>query len=115
MVLIREAFMAKTIAFCVRNGHAERYPFSERDLYYRAYQEYLLEMKRAGADAYFVTDNASYLGDGRFSKAWTIDQVSEVEDFREVGEIKAGLVYNKGGFEGRGVTIVTDPRLEPII
>jgi glutathione synthase/RimK-type ligase-like ATP-grasp enzyme len=66
-------------------------------------------------DAYFVTGNDSYLGNGRFSKAWTIDAVSEVEDFQEVAEITADLVFNKGGFEGSGVPIVTDPRLEPII
>ncbi|HEX3081784.1 MAG TPA: hypothetical protein VHQ86_00880 [Candidatus Saccharimonadia bacterium] len=107
--------MAKTIAFFVRNVHPQKYPFSVRDIYYRAYQEYLLEMKRAGAKAFFVTGNDTYLGDGRFSRAWTIDKVSEVENFEEVGEIKADLVYNKGGFEGSGVTIVTDPRLEPVI
>jgi glutathione synthase/RimK-type ligase-like ATP-grasp enzyme len=107
--------MSKTIAFFVRNVHPEKYPFSVRDLYYYSYQELLLQMKAAGAKAYFVTDNASYLGDGRFSQAWSIDKVSEVGDFEPVGEIRADLVFNKGGFEGQGVPIVTDPRLEPMI
>ncbi len=107
--------MKKTIVIFVRNVAADKYPFSNRDIYYRAYQEYLLAIKQAGAEAYFVTGNDSYLGGGRFSRAWTIDKVSEVKDFQEVGEITADLVFNKGGFEGTGVTIVTDPSLEPII
>jgi glutathione synthase/RimK-type ligase-like ATP-grasp enzyme len=105
----------KTIAFFVRNIAADKYPFSVREIYYRAYQEYLLAIKQAGARAYFVTGNDSYLGDGRFAQAWDIDKVSEVRDFRPVGEVTADLVFNKGGFEGSGVAIVTDPRLDPII
>ncbi len=104
----------KTIAFFVRAVDADKYPFVVRDLYYYSYQEYLLAMKRAGANVYFVTDNASYLGQGRFSRAWTIDEVSEVADFQEVEEIQADIVFEKGGFSGRDVPIVTDPRLYPI-
>lgn len=104
----------KTIAFYVRAVDADKYPFVVRDLYYYSYQEYLLAMMRAGANAYFVTDNESYLGKGRFSRAWAIDEVSEVSDFREVGEIQADIVFEKGGFTGRDVPIVTDPRLYPI-
>ena len=107
--------MAKTIAFFVRNVDANKYPFSVRDLYYHSYQEYLLAIKRAGADAYFVTDNATYNGAGIFSKAFTITQVSEVEDFITVGEIKADIVFEKGGFSGRDIAIVTDPKLYPLI
>lgn len=107
--------MSKTIAFFVRNVDPEKYPFSVRDLYYYSYQEYLLAMKAAGAQAYFVTDNASYMGSGKFSKSWTIDTVSEVADFVPSGEITADVVFNKGGFEGAGVKIVSDPRLEPVL
>lgn len=107
--------MAKTIAFFVRNVDADKYPFSVRDLYYYSYQEYLLAMKRAGASAYFVTDNATYLGNGRFSRAYDIQNVSEVKDFVAVGEIQADVVFEKGGFEGRDIPIVTDPRLYPLI
>jgi glutathione synthase/RimK-type ligase-like ATP-grasp enzyme len=106
--------MAKIVAFFVRNIHPEKYPFSVRELYYYSYQEYLLAMKAAGAEAYFVTGNESYLGNGRFSQAWSIDKVSEVGDFTTVGPIQVGVVFNKGGFEGRGVKIVTDPGLEPV-
>ena len=95
--------MAKTIAFFVRNIDPEKYPFSVRDLYYYSYQEYLLAMKRAGAKAYFVTGNDSYEGQGRFSRSWTIDKVSDVKDFQETGPITADLVFEKGGFEGRDV------------
>lgn len=105
----------KTIAFFVRNIAPDKYPFSVRDLYYHSYQEYLLAMKRAGARAFFVTDNASYQGGGRFEQAWSIDEVSEVKDFKPVGPIQADVVFNKGGFEGRDVMVVTDPRLEPLI
>lgn len=105
----------KTIAFFVRNVAADKYPFAVRDLYYYSYQEYLLAMKRAGADVYFVTDNESYMGEGKFSGSWTIDEVSEVADFRASGEIKADLVFEKGGFTGRDVQVVTDPKLYPLI
>ncbi len=105
----------KTIAFFVRNIAADLYPFSVRDLYYYSYQEYLLAMKDAGADVYFVTGNDSYLGNGRFSQAYSIDQVCEVSDFTPVGEIQADIVYDKGGFEGQDVIVVTDHRLRPVI
>src|SRR6266403_996757 len=104
--------MSKAVAFFVRNLDGDKYPFSIRDLYFHSYQEYLLAMKRAGAQAYFVTGNENYLGDGRFAKAWTINGVSEVKDFEEVGEITADVVFDKGGFEGRDVTVVTDQRLQ---
>jgi glutathione synthase/RimK-type ligase-like ATP-grasp enzyme len=107
--------MPKTIAFFVRNIDPDKYPFSVRDLYYYSYQEFLLAIKRAGAEAYFVTDNETYLGQGRFSRAYTINKVSEVKDFKDVGEIQADLVFEKGGFLGRDITIVTDPRLYPLI
>lgn len=105
----------KTIAFFVRNIAADMYPFAVRDLYYYSYQEYLLAMKRAGANAYFVTDNDSYLGAGKFSRSWTVDAVSEVADFQDGGLITADVVFEKGGFTGRDVQIVTDPRLYPLI
>jgi glutathione synthase/RimK-type ligase-like ATP-grasp enzyme len=104
-----------TIAFFVRNLDAEKPPFSVRDLYYYSYQEYLLALKRAGAEAYFVTGNDSYLGNGRFSRAWAIDKVSEVKDFRPVGEIQADVVFEKGGFEGTDTLVVNDPRLRPVL
>jgi glutathione synthase/RimK-type ligase-like ATP-grasp enzyme len=105
----------KTIAFFVRAVDAGKYPFAVRDLYYYSYQEYLLAMKRAGANAYFVTDNDSYLGKGRFARAWTIDKVSEVADFQEAGAIRADMVFEKGGFKGRDVQVVTDTKLYPLI
>jgi glutathione synthase/RimK-type ligase-like ATP-grasp enzyme len=55
------------------------------------------------------------VGGGRFSRAWTIDEVCDVTDFQEVGEITADLVFEKGGFTGRDVPIVSDPRLYPLI
>jgi glutathione synthase/RimK-type ligase-like ATP-grasp enzyme len=105
----------KTIAFFVRAVDADMYPFAVRDLYYYSYQEYLLAMKQAGANVYFVTDNDSYLGGGKFSRSWTIDEVSEVADFTETGEITADIVFEKGGFKGRDVQIVSDPKLYPLI
>jgi hypothetical protein len=105
----------KTIAFFVRNIDPGKLPFSVRELYYYSYQEYLLAMKRAGARAYFVTGNDSYLGKGRFARAWNIDKVSEVADFQPVGEITADVVFDKGGFGGEDVVVVTDKRLRPIL
>ncbi len=72
-------------------------------------------MKRAGAQAFFVTGNDSYVGNGNFSKAWTIDQVSQVNDFILTGPIHADVVFDKGGFEGTDIKVVTDHRLHPIL
>jgi glutathione synthase len=105
----------KTIAFFVRNIDPEKYPFSVRELYYYSYQEYLLAMKRAGAEVFFVTGNDSYLGDGRFALGYAIDTVSEVKDFRLVGEFEADLVFDKGGFEGDGVKTMPDKRLRRVM
>ena len=107
--------MKKTIAFFVRTIDGNSYPFNVRDLYYYSYQEYLLAMKAAGADAYFVTDNTSYEGKGVFTKAWSIDKVSEVADFLPVGKITADVVFEKGGFIDDGIPTVTDKILREIM
>ncbi len=105
----------KTIAFFVRNIDAEKYPFSVRDLYYHSYQEYLLAIKQAGANVFFVTDNKTYQGNGKFNSAWSINKVSEVANFKQVGPIVADLIFNKGGFEGTDIPTVTDLRLHTIL
>jgi glutathione synthase/RimK-type ligase-like ATP-grasp enzyme len=99
----------------VRAVDAAKEPFSVRDLYYYSYQEYLLAIKRAGAEAYFVTDNASYLGGGKFERAWTIKKVSEVADFQVVGPVTVDVLFNKGGFESTDLPVVTDERLFPAL
>ncbi|HEX3081783.1 MAG TPA: hypothetical protein VHQ86_00875 [Candidatus Saccharimonadia bacterium] len=68
-------------------------------------------MKRAGMQAYFVAGNDSYLGAGRFSRAWDIDAVREVPEFRPVGEVVADLVFDKADFAGRDVPVVTDQKV----
>lgn len=107
--------MSRIIAFYIRNLDAHKLPFSSRDLYYYSYQEYLLAMKRAGAQAFFVTGNDSYQGNGRFKQAWSIDAVSEVANFTPVGEIQADIVFDKGGFEGDDVPVVTDKKLHALL
>ncbi len=107
--------MKKTIAFFVRDVDASKEPFSDREYYYYSYQHYLLAMKQAGAQVYFVTGGDNYLGKGRFAHAWTIDEVSEVRDFQQVGEIQADIVFEKGGFRELDVPTVTDVRLYPLL
>lgn len=107
--------MSKTIAFFVRNVDATKEPFSDREYYYYSYQHYLLAFKRAGAEAFFVSGPETYLGKGRFARAWSIDQLSEVKDFAKIGEIRADLVFEKGGFREYDVPTVTDIRLYPLL
>ncbi|HVQ44832.1 MAG TPA: hypothetical protein VMT30_07800 [Candidatus Saccharimonadia bacterium] len=108
----------KTIGFFVRNIDVTKPPFLRSEVGYNdfgfANQQYLLALNRADVKAYFVTDNASYLGGGRFANAWTIHEARAVPEFREVGPITASVVYEKGGFEGRDVLTVTDPKLREI-
>ncbi len=105
----------KNIAFFLRNIDPDKLPFSSRELYYYSYQQNLLAMKRAGANAAFVTNNATYLGKGRFREAFTIDHVGDVSELIPLGEFQADVVYDKGGFAGQDTTMVTDWRLEPLM
>lgn len=111
--------MKKTIALFELAIDANKFPFSHREIYYYSHQDFLLAMKRAGADAYFVSGNDTYLGGGKFSKAWTVDHVVEqVIEFREVDGITADLVFDKGGFtgfQGTDIPIVTDHAIRPVM
>lgn len=101
--------MPKVVALFVRNLDSKKPPFVEPE-YNVAYQEYFLAMREAGLEPYFTTNNASYLGKGRFEQAWTIDRLGTVEDFKPIGPITADIVFDKGGFAGQDVVVVTDPR-----
>jgi len=108
----------KTIAFFVRSIDPAKPPFLRSDIdsadWGYAYQHYFLALNAAGAKTYFVSGNDTYEGEGRFSKSWTIEKALDVPEFHESGPIKADLVFEKGGFEGRDILTVSDPKIREI-
>jgi glutathione synthase/RimK-type ligase-like ATP-grasp enzyme len=98
---------------------ADKYPFS--DPYRRdSYQDLLLMFKEQGAEAYFAADNASYRGDGVFAQACTTDRKGQVADFRVAHEVRVGLVFDKGawqghgGFTGEDVMVINPPEVKRV-
>ena len=89
----------------VRSVDPEGYPFNSEH-YASAYLDLLLSLKARGAKAYFATDNSTYVGRGVFTKAYTTDSKVPVEEFELVRDIKADLVFEKGGFVGAGVLVL---------
>lgn len=81
------------------------------DYYWQAYQDMLLALKARGIDAYFVTDNNSYHGDGLFDTAYTTDRKTSIGHLKVVHDIQADLVFDRGGFIGRDVVTVNPSRL----
>jgi glutathione synthase/RimK-type ligase-like ATP-grasp enzyme len=83
-------------------------PFSS-DYYWQAYQDLMLALKERAVDVYLLTDNNSYLGDGKFSVAYTIDNKRELSNLIKVENISVNLVFNRGNFTGQDVFMINDP------
>jgi hypothetical protein len=81
------------------------------DYYWQAYQDLLLSLQQRGITAYFVTDNNTYLGEGRFSIAYTTAVKTSVEALTPVHDVQVDLVLDRGGFIGRGVPTINPPLL----
>lgn len=80
-------------------------PFSN-DYYWQAYQDLLLALQERGAEAYFVTDNNSYRGDGIFTTAYTTSHKIAIAELTPVKNVKVDLVFDRGGFIGRDVLTI---------
>lgn len=103
----------KSIVIFTRTIDPAGYPFSD-DYHLNAYQDLLLALRSGGAEAFFATDNATYLGEGQFSQGRTISAKTSVKDFTQVGPIRAGLVVEKGGFTGQDVLVLNPPFVHTI-
>ena len=95
----------KTIVIFTRTIDANGYPFSD-EYHWNAYQDLLLALKARGVAAYFVTDQATYAGQGRFTRAYTVDAKVPVDEFQEVADATADLVFEKGGFAADDVMVL---------
>ena len=88
-------------------------PFSS-DYYWQAYLDLLLALKARGLQAYFVTDNNSYLGYGLFRTAYTTDTKTTIEGLTLHNNVQVDLVFDRGGFIGRDVATINPAILQKI-
>lgn len=99
-----------TIAIFCKEMRLGGDPFSS-DYYWQAYQDLLLALKRQGLEAYFVSDNNSYSGDGMFSTAYTLDRKTTISKLKVVHDVKVDLVFDRGGFIGRDIETINPSHL----
>jgi glutathione synthase/RimK-type ligase-like ATP-grasp enzyme len=102
-----------TVAIFCRSFQEGGDPFSE-DYYWQAYQDLLFGLRDKGLNAYFVTDNNSYLGDGIFETAYTSDHKTALGNLRKIHNVKVDMVFDRGGFIGRDVFTVNPSNLQRI-
>ena len=95
----------KTIVIFVRTIDPGGYPFSD-EYHWNAYFDLLLALRRRGVQAYFATGNDTYAGAGLFKQAFTASEKMAVADLRPTTNVRADLVFEKGGFRGRDVMVV---------
>src|SRR6185369_4022044 len=95
----------KTIVIFCRTVDPAGYPFND-EFYGEAYLDLLLTLKARGVQAYFAAGNETYLGDGRFSVVYDTDAKKPANEFEEVRDVRADLVFEKGGFTGSGVLVI---------
>ncbi|HVQ44831.1 MAG TPA: hypothetical protein VMT30_07795 [Candidatus Saccharimonadia bacterium] len=95
----------KTVVIFCRTVDPHGYPFNE-PYYWESYLDLMFAIRKRGAQAYFATDNATYLGDGLFSTAYTTDTKRPADEFEVVHNVKADVVYEKGGFTGKDVLVI---------
>ncbi len=99
-----------TIAIFCRTLEENDDPFSE-DYYWQAYQDFMLAMRERGVEPYLVTDNDSYLGDGVFSIAYTIDGKRRLTDLIKQENVKIDVVFDRADFAGTDVLVINNPYL----
>lgn len=101
----------KTIAAFFTQPGTDAYPLNEE--YYRtAYRELAGLIRERGRRLVIVRSMDSYMGNGRFSRYWTIDL--EKDAFYPVEEpINPDLIYNKGKFKADGpLPIINNPEMD---
>ncbi|HVX58135.1 MAG TPA: hypothetical protein VG964_00170 [Candidatus Saccharimonadales bacterium] len=88
------------------------------DYYWQAYLDLLLALKARGIEAYFATDNSSYLGGGRFAVAYTTDKkISGPDQLTRVPDVHVDLVFERAEsapFEGKDIPAVNPKTLRDI-
>src|SRR5688572_25896293 len=94
----------KTIVIFCRSIDTNGHPFKS-DYYAEAYIDLLLSLKAGGAKAYFVT-HGGYAGKGVFTTAYRANSQQPVEAFEQVSDVKADLVFDKGGFTSEDVMVL---------
>ena len=78
----------------------------EKESYWEAYSDLLLSLKSRGVNAYFATNNVTYLGGGVFSEAYTIDGRVRPEQMRRELSVRADLVYDRGNFAAEDIPVM---------
>ncbi len=94
-----------TIVIFTRTLIADGYPFSSKYLW-NAYLDLMLAIKARGAQAYFASGMGSYAGGGVFRRAYTAGRKVGVSEFELARDVKADLVFEKGGFTGRDMPVI---------
>lgn len=95
------------VIFC-RHIDENKYPFNS-DYYWHAYFDLLLLLKERGVEAYFATDNATYCGNGIFKLAYTAKEKVPVSQLAVIYDVRADVVYDKGGFVRTNDVLVLNP------
>jgi len=83
----------KKIAVFFTAPEKKDYPLN-KDEYWHAYQELDQEITKAGAEFCIVRSQATYMGEGIFSKSWKYKNNELIEN----GQVKVDVVYDKGNF-----------------
>lgn len=97
----------RVVIFC-RNISPSLSPFNT-DYYWNAYMDLFALLQESGAEAFFATGNATYVGDGVFKKAYTSKGKVLVEDLIEVRNVRADVVYDKGRFDREDQVTTLNP------
>ena len=98
----------KTIVIFTRTIDPAGYPFND-EYHWNAYQDLLLAIRARGARAYFATDMSTYAGEGVFKVTYGADEKRAVKDFERTENVRAGLVFEKGGFAADDVMVLNPP------
>ena len=89
--------MNKTIAVFFGKPEPQTYLSSKPD-YFQSYLELTQAVTEKGGELVLVSTQDTYLGDGKFSRAWQYQNGEIIEK----GEIQATLVFNKNFFHSDG-------------
>jgi glutathione synthase/RimK-type ligase-like ATP-grasp enzyme len=103
----------KTIVIFTRTIDPDGYPFND-DYHWNAYYDLLLALRARGAAAYFATDNSTYKGGGVFSRVYGADTKVPLDKLEPTENVRADLVFEKGGFTGEGVKVLNPPFVHKI-
>ena len=88
----------KTVIIYIYDIDSKKFPF-DTPYYADGYLDLLLGLRASGVKAYFTTGAENYLGEGRFSVAYTTDHKCAPEEFERHENVVADLVFNRGTFE----------------